>query len=66
MRQLSHERWWVLHSRLCDEVTDKLLWQWPIIIHPKHACIGDDAAVVRWQRFASALEESDKALATKR
>jgi hypothetical protein len=28
----SHERWWYLHSRLCDEVSDKRLWEWPSVI----------------------------------
>jgi hypothetical protein len=55
----SHERWWYLHSRLCDEVSDKRLWEWPFVIHPDRASAGDEAAAARWQFFAAALAARD-------
>jgi hypothetical protein len=56
----SHERWWLLHSRLCDEVSDRKLWEWPFVVSPENACKGDEAAAARWLRFSAALEASDK------
>jgi hypothetical protein len=53
----SHEQWWLLHSRLSDEIPDKKLWEWPCVCAPARASDRDEVAVKRWHRLDAALAE---------
>jgi hypothetical protein len=53
---IADETWWQLHARLADQIPDKQLWEWPVIVHPNDAGPNDEASVARWRVFDDALQ----------